>query len=189
MSMLFVFSVMARVFRMTSVVAPATARCYHDHMKKAQTIQEIQVVGFFIGSDEYAISISNVREIGAMTEIRKVPKAPRFVEGVISLRGHILPIIDLRKRFEVTPTVELPQAKILIVEFHRHLLGLIVDAVSEVFRLTSDQIEQPPPLFNANIDSQYIQGVGKIEDRLIILLNVERLLSFEEAQSLVGLRT
>jgi len=157
--------------------------------KKVQVISEIQVVGFYIGSDEYAININNVREIVAMTDIRKVPKAPRFVEGVINLRGHIVPIIDLRKRFEVPPAVEMPQSKILIVEFHRNLLGMIVDSVSEVFRLNQDQIEKAPPLFTANIDSQYIQGVGKIENRLIILLDVERLLSFEEQSMLAGMRS
>ena len=157
--------------------------------KKPQVTHEIQVVGFYIGSDEYAININNVREIVAMTEIRKVPKAPRFVEGVINLRGHIVPIIDLRKRFEIPPAVDMPQSKILIVEFHKHLLGMIVDSVSEVFRLNQDQIEKTPPLFTASIDSQYIQGVGKIEERLIILLDVERLLSFEEQTLLAGMRS
>ena len=158
-------------------------------MKKAQPIQEIQVVGFYIGNDEYAINIGNVREIVSMVDIRKVPRAPKFVEGVINLRGHIISIMDLRKRFEVQSAVDTHQAKILIVEFGKSQLGMIVDNVSEVFRLNSDQLEATPDLFSGSIDSQYIQGVGKMGDRIIILLDVKRLLSTEEQNQLVGLKT
>ncbi|MBF0406042.1 MAG: purine-binding chemotaxis protein CheW [Candidatus Riflebacteria bacterium] len=157
--------------------------------KKVVSRQEIQVVGFFIGSDEYALGISDVREIVAMTEIRKVPKAPKFVEGVINLRGKIVPILDLRKRFEITPAAEINQAKILIIEYNGNFLGMIVDNVSEVFRLSSEQLERTPPLLGNAIDSQYIWGVGKVENRLIILLDTEKLLSFEERNELAGLRS
>ena len=141
-------------------------------------------MGFYIGPDEYAIAISDVREIVGMVDIRKVPKAPPFVEGVMNLRGHIVPIIDLRKRFDIPSTVETAHAKILIVDFGKSQIGMIVDNVSEVFRLTSDQLEQAPDLFAGNIDSQYIQGVGKVEDRIIILLDVKRMLSGEEQSQL-----
>jgi purine-binding chemotaxis protein CheW len=157
-------------------------------MKNVQQRQEIQVVGFYIGTDEYAINIGNVREIVSMIEIRKVPKAPRFVEGVINLRGHIVPIMDLRKRFDVQTCIDQAQAKILIVEFEKTQLGMIVDNVSEVFRLYGDQIEQAPGLFSSNIDSAYIQGVGKVENRIIILLDVKKLLSYEEQKLLSGLK-
>lgn len=156
--------------------------------KKVQTRQEIQVVGFYIGSDEYALNIAKVREIQAMTDIRKMPKAPSFVEGVINLRGHIVPIIDLRKRFDLPPVPDLHQSKILIVEFNRNLVGMIVDNVSEVIRLFTDQIEKTPDVFAVNAGSQYIQGVAKLEERLIVLLDIERLLSFEEQKQLAGLK-
>jgi len=158
-------------------------------MKKVQTRQEIQVVGFYIGTDEYALNIAKVREIQAMTDIRKMPKAPSFVEGVINLRGHIVPIIDLRKRFDLPPVSELHQSKILIVEFNRNLVGMIVDNVSEVIRLFSDQIEKAPEVFSYNVGSQYIQGVAKLDERLIVLLDIERLLSFEEQKQLAVLKT
>ncbi|RCK78579.1 MAG: Positive regulator of CheA protein activity (CheW) [Candidatus Ozemobacter sibiricus] len=158
-------------------------------VKKAQIKQEVQVVGFYLGNDEYAITIAKVREIQSMTEIRKVPKAPKFVEGVINLRGRILPIIDLRKRFELPPAVDPAQAKILIVEFNRNHVGLVVDNVSEVIRLYSDQIEKTPDIFSLSIDSRYISGVAKLDDRLIILLDVEKLLSFEEQNALAGFKS
>ncbi|MBF0543368.1 MAG: purine-binding chemotaxis protein CheW [Candidatus Riflebacteria bacterium] len=156
--------------------------------KKTSARQEIQVVGFYIGTDEYALGISDVREIVAMTDIRKVPKAPKFVEGVINLRGKIVPILDLRKRFDITPAAEMSQAKILIIEFHSNLLGMIVDNVSEVFKLSSDQLERTPPILGSAIDSQYIWGVGKVENRLVILLDTEKLLSFEEKNQLASMR-
>ncbi len=157
-------------------------------VKKAQAKQEVQVVGFYIGADEYAINIAHVREIGGMMEIRKVPRTPKFVEGVINLRGRIIPVIDLRKRFDIQSSVETPQAKILIVEFGKSLLGMIVDNVSEVFRLSGDQLEDTPDLFSASIDSQYISAVGKLENRIIILLDVKKLLSFDEQNQLAGLK-
>ena len=148
--------------------------------KKAKIRQEIQVVGFYLGEDEYALEIGKVREIQAMTEIRKVPKAQRFVEGVINLRGYIVPVIDLRKRFDLEVSKAKQSAKILIVELEHNLVGMIVDNVSEVMRFYSDEIEKAPPMFSASIDAQYIQGVAKLDDKLIIILNLVKLLSFEE---------
>ena len=149
-------------------------------VKKASIRQEVQAVGFYIGEDEYALYIHKVREIYPMTEIRKIPKAPQFVEGVINLRGFIIPIIDLRKRFDMAPNESKNTAKILIVELEKNQVGMIVDNVSEVMRFYVDEIEKAPPMFSSNIDSQYIQGVAKLENKLIILLDIEKLLSFEE---------
>lgn len=150
-------------------------------VKKQGIRQEIQVVGFYIGEDEYALLIHKVREIHPMTEIRKVPKAPPFVEGVINVRDQmIVPIIDLRKRFDMDANENRHSAKILIVELDRNHVGMIVDNVSEVMRFYVDEIEKTPPMFSSNIDSQYIQGVAKLNNKLIILLDIEKLLSFEE---------
>lgn len=149
-------------------------------VKKASIRQEVQAVGFYIGEDEYALYIHKVREIYPMTDIRKIPKAPPFVEGVINLRGFIIPIIDLRKRFDMAPNESKNTAKILIVELEKNQVGMIVDNVSEVMRFYVDEIEKAPAMFSSNIDSQYIQGVAKLEDKLIILLDIEKLLSFEE---------
>lgn len=157
--------------------------------KKPLIRQEIQVVGFYIGEDEYALYIHKVREIHPMTEIRKVPKAPQFVEGVINVRGQIVPIIDLRKRFDMPLNEHRSSAKILIVELDKNLVGMIVDNVSEVMRFYLDEIEKTPPMFSGNIGSHYIQGVAKLNDKLIILLDIERLLSFEEQSVLKSLKS
>lgn len=157
-------------------------------VKKPTIRQEIQVVGFYIGEDEYALYIHKVREIHPMTEIRKVPRAPQFVEGVINVRGQIVPIIDLRKRFDMAPNESRQTAKILIVELDKNLVGMIVDNVSEVMRFYLDEIEKTPPMFSGSINSQYIQGVAKLNDKLIILLNIEKLLSFEEQSVLKTLK-
>ena len=158
-------------------------------VKKSVVRQEVQVVGFYIGEDEYAVNISKVREISAMVEIRKVPKSPPFVEGVINLRGGIVPVIDLRKRFDLAINENRQSAKILIVELNRNQVGMIVDNVSEVMRFYQDEIEKTPPMFSASIDSQYIQGVAKLNEKLIILLDVEKLLSFEEQNVLKNFKT
>jgi purine-binding chemotaxis protein CheW len=156
--------------------------------KKINIRQDVKAVGFYVGDEEYAVYIHNVREIYPMTDIRKIPKAPKFVEGVICLRGIIIPIIDLRKRFDMTPTdLTKTVSKILIVELDKNLIGLIVDNVSEVMNFYLDEIEKAPPMFASNIDSQYIQGVAKIEDKLVILLDIEKLLSFEEKSALKSL--
>ncbi|EKD84475.1 MAG: CheW protein [uncultured bacterium] len=158
-------------------------------VKKPGIRQEIQVVGFYLGEDEYAIFIHKVREIYAMTEIRKVPKAPQFVEGVINLRGTIVPIIDLRKRFELDANESKHTAKILIVELGKNLVGMIVDNVSEVMRFYTDEVEKAPPMFASNIGSQYVQGVAKLNDKLIILLDIEKLLSYEEQSVLKSFKS
>ncbi len=158
-------------------------------VKKPGIRQEIQVVGFYLGEDEYAIYIHKVREIYAMTDIRKVPKAPQFVEGVINLRGNIVPIIDLRKRFELDANESRHTAKILIVELGKNQVGMIVDNVSEVMRFYTDEIEKAPPMFSSNISSQYVQGVAKLNDKLIILLDIEKLLSFEEQSVLKSFKS
>jgi len=158
-------------------------------MKKVQVRQAIKAVGFWIGSDEYAVTIEKVREIQGWTEIRKLPKCPKFVDGVINLRGHIVPIIDLRKRFELPSLPDQLQSKILIVEFNKNQVGLIVDNVSEVMPFFTDEIEPPPEVISSGIDSQYIFGVAKVEDRLVVLLDVEKLLSFEEQNQLAGLKS
>lgn len=153
--------------------------------KKTNVRHEVKVVGFYLGDDEYAVYIHNVREIYPMTEVRKIPKAPPFVEGVINLRGSIIPIIDLRKRFDMTPTdISKTSAKILIVELDKNQIGMVVDNVSEVMSFYMDEIEKAPPVFASNIDSQYIHGVAKVEDKLVIILDVERMLSFEERTAL-----
>lgn len=139
----------------------------------------LQLVTFRIGEEEFGVNILQVQEIIRMLDITKVPKAPDFVEGVINLRGKVIPIIDLRKRFGLPARERDKMSRIIVVEIGTTVMGFIVDAVSEVLRLPASTVEPPPPVV-AGVDAEYISGVGKLDDRLLIMLDMDRLLSRDE---------
>lgn len=140
---------------------------------------ELQLVSFNIGSEEFGVDILKVQEINRMVEITKVPQAPRYVEGVINLRGKVIPIIDLRKRFNLEMKEHDKNTRIVVVDISGNIMGMIVDAVSEVLRLPADTIEPPPELVTG-INSEYIKGVAKLEDRLLIFLDLSKVINAEE---------
>lgn len=132
-----------------------------------------EAVSFQLGPEEYAIDILGVQEIIRMVEITHVPNAPHFVEGVVNLRGKVIPIINLRTRFGL-PSAELTKdTRIVVVEVTHLILGFIVDSVEEVLRLPEEFIEQPP-LTGCGADD-FHKGVGRVDGRLLILLNLELL--------------
>jgi purine-binding chemotaxis protein CheW len=143
---------------------------------------ELQLVSFNIGSEEFGVDILKVQEINRMVEITKVPQAPRYVEGVINLRGKVIPIIDLRKRFNMEIKEHDKSTRIVVVDISGNIMGMIVDAVSEVLRLPADTIEPPPELVTG-INSEYIKGVAKLEDRLLIFLDLSKVIDAEEMTS------
>jgi purine-binding chemotaxis protein CheW len=153
--------------------------------------KDLQVVGFRIGNETFGVRIASVREIVRVPEITAVPSAPETVEGVINLRGKIIPVMDLRKRFGQTEIQADKKNRILVVELNNKLVGLIVNAASEVLKIAPSEIEAPGNLF-AEGESGYVTGVGKLKGRLIILLDIAKLLHrpefkrFEEAAELVG---
>jgi purine-binding chemotaxis protein CheW len=153
--------------------------------------KDLQVVGFRIGNETFGVRIGSVREIVRVPEITAVPSAPETVEGVINLRGKIIPVMDLRKRFGQSDIQPDKKNRILVVELENKLVGLIVNAASEVLRIAPSEIEAPGNLF-AEGESGYVTGVGKLKGRLIILLDIAKLLHrpeykrFEEAAELVG---
>ena len=144
---------------------------------------ELQLVSFCIGSEEYGVDILQVQEINRMVDITKVPQAPRYVEGVINLRGKVIPIIDLRKRFNLELKEHDKNTRIVVVDIGGNIMGMIVDSVSEVLRLSAETIEPPPELVSG-INSEYIKGVAKLEDRLLIFLDLSRVVDVEEISSL-----
>lgn len=154
-----------------------------EEENKKQDAELIQLVTFSIGDEEFGVDILKVQEIIRTMEITKVPKAPDFVEGVINLRGNVIPIIDLRKRFGLETREHDKHTRIIVIEINKTIVGFIVDSVSEVLRIPSDTVEPPPPVV-AGIESDYISGVGKLEDRLLILLDLDRLLSGDEVEAL-----
>jgi purine-binding chemotaxis protein CheW len=143
----------------------------------------IQLVGFKVNEEEYGIDILNVQEINRMMDITRVPNAPEFVEGVINLRGKVLPVVDLRKRFGLERKEYDKHTRIVVVELVGKTIGCIVDAVSEVLRIPSNVIE-PPPKLAVGAGGQFIKSVGKLQDRLLLLLDMEKLFSEKEEEQL-----
>lgn len=151
-----------------------------DHIS-VQENELLQLVTFAISEEEFGIDILRVQEIIRMMPITKVPNSPHSVEGVINLRGKVIPVIDLRKRFSMEFHAHDSQTRIVVIEIHGMIVGFVVDQVSEVLRIQSNTVEPPPPVVSG-VESEYIKGVGKLEGRLLILLDLEKLFSREEIQ-------
>lgn len=147
-------------------------------MDNVQINQELQLVIFRLAKEEFGLPITKVQEINRLVPITKLSQTPSFMEGIINLRGRIIPIIDLRKRFQLMVTEYDDDTRIIIVDVNGQTVGIVVDAVTEVVRLPVASIEPPPPAFV--LDAQYIEGVGKLEDRLLILLDISQILTSQE---------
>jgi purine-binding chemotaxis protein CheW len=147
----------------------------------------LQLVTFHIADDEFGVDILKVQEIIRTMEITRVPRSPEFVEGVVNLRGKVIPILSLRKRFGIQALPFDKRTRIIVVDLTGMVVGFVVDGVSEVLRISAATVE-PPPAIVSGVDSEYINGVGKLADRLLILLDLNRLLSVEEQASLAGIQ-
>ena len=145
--------------------------------------KDLHIVGFRIGNETYGVRIGSVREIVRVPEITSVPSAPDIIEGVINLRGKIIPVMDLRKRFGQTEIISDKRNRILVVELENKLIGLIVNAASEVLKIPPSEIDSPGSVF-AEGESSYVTGVGKLKGRLIILLDIAKLLQRPEYKRL-----
>jgi purine-binding chemotaxis protein CheW len=150
---------------------------------KADLTELLQLVSFKIGDEEFGVDILKVQEINRMLAITKVPNAPMFVEGVVNLRGRIIPVADLRSRLGMPKVDHNAKTRIIVVELENRTVGFIVDEVSEVLRIPRN-ITEPPPAMVASIDTDYITAVGKLEDRLLILLDLDKIFNFEEEKLL-----
>ncbi len=133
-----------------------------------------QLVGFRLDADDYAIPITKIQEIILMKPVTRVPQAPAFIEGLINLRGVVIPVINLRSRLGMPTRPVDDETRTIVLNVHGKTVGCIVDAVTRVMRLGGDQI-QPPPSTVLSVARNYISGLAKLEDRLIIILDVERL--------------
>ena len=147
-------------------------------MEHEKSEQELQLVTFRLASEEYGLPITKVQEINRLVPVTKLPQTPNFLEGIINLRGRIIPVIDLRKRFAMAISDHDDDTRIIIVEIKGQIIGLTVDAVTEVIRINTANIELPPE--SVAVDSRYIDGVGKIDERLIILLDIDNILTGQE---------
>jgi purine-binding chemotaxis protein CheW len=139
----------------------------------------LQLVSFKIGDEEFGVDILSVQEINRMSQITKVPNTPDFIEGVINLRGRIIPVIDLRVKLGMTRKEHGKNTRIVVVELKGQTIGFIVDEVNEVLRISKEITEAPPDMVGG-VNCDYITSIGKLEDRLLILLDLERILSTSE---------
>ncbi len=143
----------------------------------------LQVVGFHLDNEEFGIDIRNVREINKLSKITKVPNAPEFVEGLVNLRGAIVPLIQLRSRLGLCKKATDKDTRIVIVENGVRSIGLIVDSISKVLVVDQKNIENPPAIASG-INSGYIKSIVKSEGSLLILLDINNLLSADERKIL-----
>jgi purine-binding chemotaxis protein CheW len=154
---------------------------------KGQTEELFQLVSFTIGQEEFGLDIQCIQEINRMVDITRVPNSPEYVTGVINLRGKVIPIIDLRKRFGFPPKDSDKNTRIIVVELSGMVVGFVVDTVREVIRIPKN-ITEPPPAIVAGIGSEFITAVAKLENRLLILLDLERILREKEKQQLESIK-
>lgn len=156
-----------------------TIEDYKEYKAKSESENLFQLVSFKLGSEEFGVDILDVQEINRMTEITKVPQVAEFVEGVINLRGRVTPIVDLRKRINMEVKDYDKDTRIVVVNIKENTLGLIVDSVLEVLRIPVSSVE-PPPAMLSGLDADFIKGVAKLEDRLLLFLDLTKVLTVEE---------
>lgn len=137
----------------------------------------IQLVTFKVNQEEYAVEVTSVREIMRLPAITTLPQAPSYVEGIISLRGSVIPIISLRERFSLTPVEDDTLTRIMVMTVEGRVVGFKVDAVTEVIRVPSGEVQPPPSLASLGGEQQSLAGVIRREQRLIVMLDPERLLA------------
>ena len=141
----------------------------------AQLDVEIQVVAFKLGNEEYAVDIVNVQDINRLLNITRVPKSVSYIIGVVNLRGNIVPVIDLHVKFSIEPLENENNKRIIVFNHDDTRIGFIVDEVSEVLRLNKEQIEAPDRVYTT-IDPEHVTGIAKVEGRLLILLDLQKIL-------------
>src|SRR5690349_8894324 len=160
-------------------------------IKEQEAAVQLQYLTFFLAEEEYAVNIQKVKEIIEYSSVTKVPKVPRWIRGVINLRGNVVPVVDLAVRFgqEDRPTTK--TTCIVIVEVQQEsentVMGVIADAVNQVIGLNPDDIEQPPA-FGTRIRLEYLAGMGKLGKKFTLILNIDHVLSAAELPTVAGLQ-
>lgn len=157
-------------------------------VKKGESQHElIQLVSFNLGPEEYAVEVLKVREIIRMTSITHIPNTPPSVEGIINLRGKVIPIVSLRSRFSMTEAETDHHTRIMVMDIAGKLMGFIVDGVSEVIRISSNEIQPPPSMVAGGQDQDFICGVIQHADHLLLMLQLDRMFSGAEQDSFAEL--
>ncbi len=151
---------------------------------RAKDIEEIQYVTFNLDKEEFGIEIKEIQEINRLDRITSIPRSPSFIEGVMNLRGNVIPVIDLRKRFKMATTEHNDSTRVIIINIVNELTGLIVDSVSEVIRVSRTDIQPAPDIVKDDVKSEFLKGIGKYNKRMFLILDISRILSKEEQQEL-----
>ena len=164
--------------------------------KPERKVMKMEITGgkfltFLLGSEEYGIPINKIKEIIGIMEITKVPRTPVFIKGVINLRGKIIPVMDLRLKFELGEKEYNQRTCIIVVEIDfsgsRRLMGIVVDTVSEVVNIQKGDIELPPQ-YGGRMDTAFLTGMGKVKGKVILLLDIEQVLNSDEKAQLSEIR-
>ena len=152
--------------------------CSDMHDSAPQALLGGKYLTFALAGEEYGVAILKVREINALMDITAVPQMPRFMKGVINLRGTVIPVIDLRLRFALCESEYTDQTCIIVVDVGAHI-GIIVDTVVEVLNIADDAVE-PPPAMGASVDTSFILGMGKVGETVKILMNIDKVMTDDE---------
>jgi purine-binding chemotaxis protein CheW len=161
---------------------------HRDQKNKEDASGElIQLVSFKLDEEEYGVDVLKVREIIRMPSITRVPNTPHYVEGVINLRGKVIPIMSIRRRFGLSEVENDKSTRIMVMDVDGELMGFIVDSVSEVIRISQHEIQPPPPVATSGIDQDCMSGVINQPERLLILLDLEKMSSKEDRKTLSNL--
>jgi chemotaxis signal transduction protein len=161
-------------------------------IKEQESVMQQQYLTFFLAEEEYAVNIQKVKEIIEYSSITKVPKVPRWIRGVINLRGNVVPVVDLAVRFGMDDRPTTKTTCIVIVEVQQEtentVMGVIADAVNQVIELNPSDIEQPPA-FGTRVRLEYLAGMGKLGKKFALILNIDRVLSAAELLTVAGLQS
>ena len=156
--------------------------------EERDTREEVrQFLSFTVGSEEYGVELPRVREVIRIRGITRLPKTARFVKGIINLRGEVIPIVDLREKFGLEAAETTTTTRVMVVEAEGKRMGMVVDSASQVVRIPADQIEPPPPVLGGS-SQEFVTGVGKLEDKLVILLNADTILTVDEKIALSAIQ-
>jgi len=160
-------------------------------IKEQEAIMQQQYLTFFLAHEEYAVNIQKVKEIIEYSSVTKVPKVPRWIRGVINLRGNVVPVVDLAVRFGLDERPITKTTCIVIVEVQQEsentVMGVIADAVNQVIELNPDDIEEPPA-FGTRVRLEYLAGMGKLGKKFALILNIDRVLSAAELLTVAGVQ-
>ena len=147
--------------------------------QKKADMQQLEFLTFTLGEEHYGLDIMQVREIRGYEPVTKIANAPPFIKGVLNLRGDIVPIVDLRLKFAVGEATYNEFTIVIMLHIGERIVGIVVDSVSDVINISADEMK-PPPEFGVAFDSQYLPGLAPVNDQMIILLNIEKLISSKE---------